>query len=290
MLTARLQTLTWQSPEGPKSLAYRQWGEADNPHILLCVHGLTRNSADFHTLAQTLGKSVRLVAPDMPGRGQSDWLANAQLYALPTYVSACMALIAELRPSQLDWLGTSMGGLIGIGYASLPPSIAPHPVRKLILNDVGPSLNLQALERIAYYVGTKPRFNSQQDARNAIRADSQTFGPHTEEQWNALCDAVLMQEQGQWTRQHDPAIGEAFKHMDEATLLANETALWAAYDAIQADTLVIRGEQSDLLSVQTLGLMSKRGPQARTLEIKGVGHAPTLMQLDQIQVVHDFLF
>jgi len=132
MLTARLHTVQWLSPHGLHKLAYREWGDPDNPHVLLCVHGLTRSSADFETMAQDLGKDLRVVAADMPGRGASDWLPDAALYGVPTYVSACVALVARLNAGTLDWFGTSMGGLIGMAYASLPN----NPIRKLILNDV----------------------------------------------------------------------------------------------------------------------------------------------------------
>lgn len=290
MLTARLHTATWQSPEGPKILAYREWGEADNPHVLLCVHGLTRVSADFEFMAQSLSQHCRVVAADMPGRGRSDWLAKGESYAVPTYVMACIGLIAHLKPTTLDWFGTSMGGLIGMGYASLPKGMAPCAVRKLILNDVGPTLNLEALQRIAQYVGKRAEFDTLEQARAAIKAISLPFGPHTTAQWNSLCDTVLVEKNGKWTSHYDPAIGLAFQHITAETVASNQAALWAAYDAITANTLVVRGELSDLLSRPTLDEMSKRGPKAKTVEISGVGHAPTFMQGEQVEIVRSFLF
>lgn len=290
MLTTPLQTLTWQSPEGPKKLAYRQWGQSNNPHVLLCVHGLTRNSNDFNTLALALQDRVQVIAPDMPGRGQSEWLQNASHYAIPVYVAACLALIAHLKPSTLDWLGTSMGGLIGMGYASLPNTQAPCPIRKLVLNDIGPTLNFEAMQRIAQYVGAKPKFAQLEQARQAIRTNCQTFGEHTEAQWHTLCDTVLTEEHGQWTTHHDPLIGEAFKQIAHDTLEAYEQTLWDVYDHIQAETLIIRGEQSDLLTVQTVKEMQNRGPKPKCITIPQVGHAPTFMNHEQIQVIKDFLF
>jgi pimeloyl-ACP methyl ester carboxylesterase len=286
MLTARLHTVQWISPLGLHNLAYREWGDSDNPHVLLCVHGLTRSSADFQTMAQILGKDVRVVAADMPGRGQSDWLSNPALYTIPTYVNACVALVARLNPGTLDWFGTSMGGLIGMGYASL----AKNPIRKLVLNDVGPSLNFSALQRIGNYVGKAVQFSTREEARKFIRTISQPFGPHTEAQWNELADSVLVQNNGYWHPHYDPAIGQAFQNLEESTTLVAEAALWGAYDAIKAETLVIRGEQSDLLSPETLAKMSQRGPKPQVVEVAGVGHAPTLMQSEQIQIVRDFLF
>lgn len=286
MLTARLHTVQWLSPHGLHKLAYREWGDPDNPHVLLCVHGLTRSSADFETMAQDLGKDLRVVAADMPGRGASDWLSDAALYGVPTYVNACVALVARLNAGTLDWFGTSMGGLIGMAYASLPN----NPIRKLILNDVGPSLNFSALQRIGDYVGKPVEFQTLQEARQYIRTISQPFGPHTESQWNELCDSVLLEKNGHWQPHYDPAIGQAFQNLSESTTLLHETALWAAFDAIKADTLVVRGEHSDLLSKQTVAEMSQRGPKPRVIEVHGVGHAPTFMQNEQINIVRDFLF
>lgn len=286
MLTSRLHSVQWISPRGLHRLAYREWGDPDNPHVLLCVHGLTRSSADFETMAQNLGKEIRVVAADMPGRGGSDWLPDPALYAVPTYVNACVTLIARLNPCVLDWLGTSMGGLIGMAYASLPG----NPVRKLILNDVGPSLNFSALQRIGDYVGKPVTFATVQEARAYIRAISQPFGPHSEDQWTQLADTVLVEKNKQWMPHYDPAIGQAFQNLSESTAQMHEAALWAAYDAIRADTLVIRGEHSDLLTPDTLKQMVQRGPKPKQVEIAGVGHAPTFMQNEQIAIIRDFLF
>ena len=286
MLQMRLNTVQWLGPTGLQRLAYREWGNADNPHVLLCVHGLTRSSADFDELAQDLGKDVRVVAADMPGRGQSDWLTDPAHYAVPTYVQACVALVARLNPGMLSWLGTSMGGLIGMAYASLPN----NPVHKLILNDVGPSLNFAALQRIGEYVGKPVSFASLDEARRYIQTISQPFGPHSPTQWNALADSVLVEKQGNWTTHYDPAIGQTFQNLTESVVQASEAALWAAYDAIKAETLIVRGEHSDLLSHQTVEQMRQRGPKPRVIEVAGVGHAPTFMQNDQIRIVRDFLF
>lgn len=286
MLTARLHNVQWLSPKGLHQLAYREWGDRDNPHVLLCVHGLTRSSADFDAMAQSLGKDIRVVAADMPGRGQSDWLPDPALYAVPTYVNACVALVARLNPGTLDWFGTSMGGLIGMGYASLPN----NPIRKLILNDVGPSLNFSALQRIGDYVGKPVQFQTLEEARKYVRTISQPFGPHSEAQWNSLTDSVLVEENRLWKLHYDPAIGQAFQNLSESTTLQHEGALWAAYDAIKTDTLVVRGEHSDLLSQKTVTEMSQRGPKPRVIEVPGVGHAPTFVQNEQINIVRDFLF
>lgn len=266
-------------------MAYREWGDPDNPHVLLCVHGLTRSSQDFDTVAQKMAHRTKVVSVDIPGRGRSDWFLNPAHYAVPNYVAACVALVARLKAQKLDWLGTSMGGLIGMGYASLPN----NPIRKLILNDVGPSLNLEALQRIGTYVGAQVQFDTRAQAHQYIRAISAPFGPHTEEQWAHLCDTVLIQKDGKFILHYDPSISEGFKNITAPAVQAMETALWAAYDTIQTPTLLVRGEQSDLLSASTAHAMTQRGPKARLVEVKGVGHAPTFMQDDQIQLVSDFL-
>jgi pimeloyl-ACP methyl ester carboxylesterase len=285
MLTARLHHVQWISSLGLHTLGYREWGDPNNPKVLVCVHGLTRNSEDFNTLAQELAGQFRVVAPDMPGRGRSDWLIDPSLYAVPTYVTACVALIARLNPGSLDWLGTSMGGLIGMAYASLPG----NPIKRLILNDVGPSLSFPALERIGQYVGKPLKFMSREEGRAYIRSISEPFGPHSEVQWKALADSVLVEQGTHWTTHYDPNIAHAFKNLSAENTQLHEAALWAAYDNIHADTLVIRGEHSDLLSRQTAQAMSQRGPKPRVIEVAEVGHAPTFMQSDQIQIVRDFL-
>lgn len=282
----RLCTVQWLSPEGLKKLAYREWGDPNNPNVLICVHGLTRSSQDFRSVAEKLMHRTRVVSVDMPGRGRSEWFANGANYAVPNYVAACVALVARLNASQVDWLGTSMGGLIGMGYASLPG----NPIRKLILNDVGPTLNLEALQRIGAYVGQAMVFESREQAHQYIRTISAPFGPHSEAQWATFCDTVLIQNsEGQWTTHYDPSIALGFKDLDAVTVGAMETALWASYDAIKCPTLLIRGEQSDLLSAQTAQIMSQRGPHAIVKTVSGVGHAPTLMQADQIQIIEGFL-
>lgn len=285
MLTARLHHVQWLSPQGLHSLGYREWGDPNNPKVLVCVHGLTRSSADFDTLAQELASHYRVVAPDMPGRGRSDWLPDPALYAVPTYVNACVALVARLDVDSVDWLGTSMGGLIGMAYASLPGT----PIQRLILNDVGPSLNFPALERIGQYVGKPLKFMSRDEGRAYIRSISEPFGPHSDEQWKELADSVLIEQGAHWTTHYDPNIAHAFKNLNAETTQLHEAALWAAYDSIQADTLVVRGEHSDLLTRETARAMSQRGPKPRVVEVADVGHAPTFMQADQIQIVRDFL-
>lgn len=286
---------------GGHRMAYWQWGDAAAGHVVVCVHGLTRQGRDFDTLARALvqgaaaqGRSIRVVCPDVVGRGRSDWLKDPTAYAVPTYVGDMLALLAQLHAQAavgtLDWVGTSMGGLIGMGLFGTPKLPLPAPLHRLVLNDVGPAIEWSALERIAGYVGKTGQFATLQDAADAMRSISIGFGPHTPEQWLALsAPMVKPHPQGGVTLHYDPGVGVPFQQMQREAVTQGEAALWAAYDAIGASTLLLRGAQSDLLSAATAQAMTERGPRARLVEFAGVGHAPTLVQDDQVRAVCDFL-
>ena len=270
------------SPTGLHRVSYLEWGDRANPRVLLCVHGLTRSAHDFDFLARSLCRDYRVLCPDLPGRGESQWLKNAAEYVLPIYVSDMVTLIARLDVEQLDWLGTSLGGMIGMALASLPQS----PVRRLVLNDVGPLLSAQALQRIGTYVGKAPAFDSLDAAEQYVRAASAPFGPHTDAEWRLLTEHVVRaRPDGGWRMHYDPAIAVAYASHDNG----KDIDLWPLYDAIRCPTLVLRGEQSDLLTPATALDMQKRGPKARVVELTGVGHAPTLIHADQIALVKEFL-
>lgn len=285
MLQSRLESVQWLSPAGLQNLGYREWGDPANPHVLICVHGLTRISNDFHELAQVMGQYVRVIAPDVPGRGRSDWLPNPALYSVPNYAAAMVALLARANAKTVDWLGTSMGGLIGMGVTSLKG----HPIRRFIVNDVGPALKLDALQRIGTYVGQPMQFASVEEAVPYIKAISVTFGPHSDAQWLQLTRDVMVQKNGSWTFHYDPAIAEPFKQISAEQAAFNEAMLWGAWDSINCQTLLIRGETSDLLSRETADEMTRRGPRAALVELKGIGHAPTFMHADQIDIVKRFI-
>lgn len=278
---------------GGHRMAWWQWGDPRASHVVVCVHGLTRQGRDFDVLARALlargGAGVQVVCPDVVGRGRSDWLADPTLYQLPTYGADMQALLAALRPTVLDWVGTSMGGLIGIGLAGQPrPS---HPIRRLVLNDVGPALEWAGIERIRSYVGQPARFDSVEQAAEALWRVSQSFGPHTREQWLALTRPMLKPApDGQgWVLHYDPAIAQPFRAMTPESAAQGEAVLWRLYDAITAQTLLLRGAESDLLSAPAAQAMTQRGPRPRLVEFAGVGHAPTLVAEEQVRVVCDFL-
>jgi len=270
------------SPKGLHRMAYLEWGDAANGNVLVCVHGLTRCARDFDNFARAMADRYRVVCPDVAGRGRSDWLADAMAYQIPQYVADMVTLIARLDVDKLDWVGTSMGGLIGLGLAAQPNT----PIRKLVLNDAGPVVTKVSLERIATYVGIAPQFASIEAADQYIRAVSATFGPHTDAEWRFLTEVVVRrQDDGSYRMHYDPKLAEPFKHL----MPQGDLELWPLYDAVRAPMLVLRGALSDLLTRETCEAMKTRGPKAETIEIDGVGHAPTLMHEDQIAVVRGFL-
>jgi len=285
-LDPKIRSVQCLSPAGLHRMVYKEWGDARNPSVLICVHGVTRVSDDFDALARALSDSWRVVCPDVAGRGRSSWLRDPQYYRLPQYVGDMVTLIARTGAEKISWLGTSMGGLIGMGVASLVGS----PIDKLILNDIGPTLKFEALTRIGAYIGQQVRFADFEEGLAYIRAISAPFGPHTDEEWRKLAaDVLRMDKDGQWVRHYDPALAAPFKAETVESAAQAEAALWTAYDAIRCPTLLVRGGESDLLSSDTARQMTLRGPKAQLIEFSGVGHAPTFMHHDQIKIVREFL-
>lgn len=286
MTQHRIKTLQCLSPSGLHKMAYKEWGDERNSKVLVCVHGVTRVSDDFDNLARELCSEYRVVCPDVVGRGRSGWLRDPQHYQIPQYVSDMVTLLARLDAETVHWFGTSMGGLIGMGLASLQDT----PIRKLVLNDVGPSLNPEALKRIGTYIGEPVRFKTFDEATRYIREISLPFGPHTDEEWNKLAADVLKQDKdGQWIRNYDPGLASTIKAPTPESIRQTEAVLWAMYDAISCSTLVVRGAQSDLLTHDAAQAMTSRGPKAKLVEVPGVGHAPTFVHADQINFVKEFL-
>lgn len=287
MTQPRLDFVQCLDGQGLHRMAYWEWGDPANPKVLLCVHGLTRQGRDFDALAAALCDEWRVVCPDVVGRGHSDWLADPAGYQVPAYVADMVTLLARLKAGTLDWVGTSMGGLIGMGLASLPGS----PVRKMVLNDIGPALEPEGLLRIGTYVGQPLRFASEQEGVDVLAAVAQSFGPHTPEQWQALNRPMLRPaEDGQgWRLHYDPRIGDAFRLLTPELLQLGEAAMWQRWDALRLPVLAIRGAESDLLSAEGARRMTERGPRAQLWEVPGVGHAPTLIAPEQIARVREFL-
>ena len=263
-------------------MAYREWGDPKNPQVLVCVHGLTRNSLDFERLAQSLSGKYRIIAPDVVGRGESECLADPMGYNTITYAADMITLLAKLGVTQVDWLGTSMGGLIGMMLAGQPNS----PIKRLILDDVGPTLSLAALKRIVGYVGEPYEFSDTGTARRYVRTIFTPFALKTDADWDALIDTTLKPlPNGGWRFNYDRNIRKPL----EQALLGQDINLWPIYDRIQCPTLLVHGALSDLLTAETALEMTQRGPKAMLKTVAGVGHAPMFMSEDQIDLVRDFL-
>ena len=281
----RLNHLQCLDTKGLHCMAYWEWGDRGNAHVVVCVHGLTRQGRDFDALARELAADCRVICPDVVGRGRSDWLADPMGYTVPAYVADMVSLLARLDAEHVDWVGTSMGGLIGLGVAAL----AGSPVRRLVLNDVGPVIQPQALQRIGSYLGRPAHFKTVEEGAAAMWAISSSFGPHTPEQWLALSRPQLQADGDGFKPHYDPDIALPFRAITPEVAAIGEAALWRAWDRVTAPTLLLRGAESDLLSPQTAQSMTERGPRAQLREFAGVGHAPTLVAPDQRRTVREFL-
>lgn len=276
----RRQELASLSPHGFHRVVYHEWGDPANARVAVCVHGLGRNGRDFDALGEALAPTHRTLAVDMPGRGESDWLADPNDYTFPTYLTTLTALVARSGARTVDWVGTSMGGLLGIVMAAQPAS----PIARLVVNDVGPAIEAAAVERIRNYFGADPAFATYDEMARYVRTISAPFGPLTEAQWEHMVRTNVRQRaDGTWRLAYDPGIAVPFRAS------AAPTDLWALWDAIRCPTLVLRGAQSDLLSADTAAQMAARGPRPTVIEFAGVGHAPMLLASDQIDPVARFL-
>ena len=280
--TYRQRHVLCASASGLHRLAYTEWGERQNPKVLVCVHGLTRNGRDFDFLARELARDYRVICPDVVGRGRSDWLRDPAGYGFPQYVADMMVLLARLDVEAVHWLGTSMGGLIGMFIAGLEGS----PISRLVLNDVGPVITAESLQRIGEYVGRAPRFDSFEDAEKYVRLVSAPFGSLSDANWRHLTEhSIRCGDDGKWGMVYDPAIGEPFRQ----TVVEQNIDLWPIYDRIRCPTLVVRGADSDLLTPETVAEMARRGPRPQAREIPQVGHAPMFLEAEQVAEVREFL-
>ena len=283
-------------------MAYVRWGQPDAERVVVCAHGLTRQGRDFDLLAQALvaksAEPLQVICPDVVGRGRSEWLSQPAGYQIPQYAADMMAMLAQLNaqlgaetPLQtLDWVGTSMGGLIGMvlaGQAGLP---LPAPIRRLVLNDVGPAITWSSVERMQTYVGQYGQYRDLDEAAAAMRALSYGFGPVPDDVWRTMSSHMTRPgTNGALTLHYDPAIGVPLRAMTPDMAAAGEATLWALYDQVQADPLLLRGQDSDLLTPETALEMTQRGPHARLETWPGFGHAPTLTGEDQIRALASFL-
>jgi pimeloyl-ACP methyl ester carboxylesterase len=276
-------TVLGLSSKGFHRMHYYDWGDPENSRVVICVHGLTRNGRDFDFLAQALSRDFRIVCPDVAGRGRSDWLESKQDYGYAQYMADMTALLARVTAGAektIYWVGTSMGGLLGIIMAAMPK----NPIRKLVVNDAGMLVPKAALERLALYVGKDPRFATLDALEAYVRHISAPFGALSDEQWRHLTvHSAKQHAEGTWGFRYDPAIANAFSGE------LNDIDLSAYWDAVRCPTLLLRGADSDILLRATAEAMTQRGLRATLVEFQAVGHAPMLMSDEQVTAVRDFL-
>lgn len=275
------RSLTCIGPHGFHRLAYVDWPGPKNAPVLLCIHGVTRNGRDFDMLARALSAQYRVICPDLPGRGKSMWLSDAADYAYSLYLSDITTLIARLDVETVDWIGTSMGGIVGMLFAALPGA----PLRRLVLNDVGALIPKAGLQRIATYIGKDPSFPDLAALEFALRTVLGPYGPLSDAQWHHLATySARRKPDGSIGTAYDPKIGDRLRHGP-----IEDVDLWTQWDQITCPVLVLRGAQSDILHRSDAEAMTQRGPRARLVEFAGIGHAPALMDENQIAIIRDFL-
>ncbi len=268
-------------PHGFHRVAYTEWGEADNPRVLICVHGLTRNSRDFDVLAAAMQDRYRVICPDIVGRGESQWLSHSSDYSYPQYLADMNVLIARANVSELHWVGTSMGGLIGMMLAGQPNT----PIRRLVMNDVGPFIPKASLERLAQYVGRAPVMESLDDVEQYLRVVMAPFGKLTDAQWRHMAEhSASRSDNGNFVLHYDPAIADVFKGA-----AIQDINLWLFWQGVTCPVFVIRGAESDLLLAETVTQMKAGRNNVTSLEIANTGHAPALMDDAQVAAIRNFL-
>ena len=287
LLTPRLDEFPALGPRGFLTIGVTEWGPVQAEQVVICAHGLTRNARDFDFLAKRLAsRGMRVVAPDLPGRGRSDWTGNGADYATPLYLSVMAAVIARTGADEVDWIGTSLGGHVGMEMAALEGT----PIRRLVLNDFGARIAGAALQRIGTYLRIKRHFESVEALEQHLRTIHTPFGHLTDAQWRHMAEhSAVKTEEGDYRQHFDPAIARAFSWP-----LMVDISLWDVWEKVACPTMILRGEDSDLLHASTVRDMLKRGDAARkgwvrSVEVRECGHAPALMSDSQISLVEEFL-
>lgn len=264
---------------GFHNMVYHEWGSCDNERVIICVHGLARNSRDFDELALALSRDYRVVCPDIVGRGESDWLPAGQVYGIPQYLNDMMTLMARLNVNQVDWVGTSMGGIIGMCLAALPDS----PIKNLVLNDIGAFVPASSLQRISRYLGDK-RFHSSFEVESYLRETYSSFKNLSDIQWQHLAKYGSRElADGEYALHYDPAIAQAAEDSSH-----EDVNLWPVWSAVQVPQLLVWGESSDVLQEETVRTMEKN-EKLELFSQPGIGHAPSLMESDQIGKIQAWL-
>ncbi len=262
---------------------YYEWGNPNNPRVLLCVHGLFRNARDFDDLAQMLSQHYRVICPDMVGRGLSDKVINANDYSAPTYIADLTILLAQLGVTEVDFIGTSMGGMIGMIMAAMNNS----PIKKLVLNDIGPYVDIKALQRIVAYgkEGSQHTFKTLEEVETYFKKVYPSFAQLSPEQWQQLAIAGVWESPNKhYQLAYDPKI------IDNVILAAqNNIPLWALWSKVQCPVLLLHAALSDVLSDETVAQMQQLQPSLKTITIPDIGHPVSLMKRGEIELIKDWL-
>jgi pimeloyl-ACP methyl ester carboxylesterase len=264
-----------------REIHYTEWG-AGNPASVIAWHGLARTGRDMDDIAAHLSSRYRVICPDTIGRGLSQWSpAPEKEYCLAFYARTAVSLMDQLGVREAHWIGTSMGGALGIRLAA---GALKGRIRRLVLNDIGPKLGDAAVERIRTYAGSPSQFDRVGELERYFRTVYQPFGWLSEEQWRRLAEtSVRRTDAGKVTPHYDPKMVLQFTHYPD------DYDQWEAWDAIDVPTLCLRGESSDLLLPEVAEAMRSRGPRAVVVTIPGCGHAPALNVPDQFALVERFL-
>lgn len=269
------------SRHGFHNVVYRDWGDPSSESRTICVHGLTRNAHDFDALAERLSQHGRVICADLAGRGQSDWLNDPADYNLLQYNMDMTTVLANFGHGDVDWIGTSLGGLIGMSLAGMENS----PIRRLVLNDIGPEIPYLALRRITSYAGHQRVFASLDEVEAHLRETLKPFGPMTDDDWSAMARTSSFETEDGYHTHHDPDIMQNFQRY----FMFMHFNLWKFWDKITCPVLILRGKESDFLTHSLLERMVKRLPHAEFIEFEGVGHTPTLNVSGQINPVVNWL-
>ncbi len=260
------------------TVGYRAHGEASNPNVLLCVHGISRNARDFDTIGEAFADQYYVIALDMPGRGQSEWLEDKSQYGYPLYETVAGEVIAMTGARQVDWIGTSMGGVIGMRVAAMENS----PIRKLVLNDIGPFIPAEGRKQNGASFGLDNRFASEAEGIGWVRENRTAFGPFTDAEWEKFGRDLLRKlSDSEWGLDYDPGLAQ--------TRAMGDYEAWGQWERITCPVLVVWGTEFALLTADTVERMKTTGPKAEVLEVPRVGHCPGLTHDRQIGVIREFL-
>lgn len=288
-MTPSLQYITLWDPHEtarPRHVAYWQWGADDNPDVVVCVHGLTRNGRDFDYLAEKLSARYRVICPDMAGRGKSDWLVKKSDYSYGLYTTDSLAILDQLGLKNVTWIGTSMGGIIGMMIAATQK----QRISALILNDVGATVSAQGLRRILGYVGVGSAFENKEAAMAYLKSVLAPFNITQEEHWQHMLNVSLVHlSDGRYAMAYDPSINQPFRDAVSSKEGIADVDLTAVWNQIECRALILRGEHSDILLSQTAQAMCNRSYPTKLIEIKGAGHAPALLETSQTQLIEDWI-